>query len=181
MRVDVFLASGFEESEAIIVIDILRRMDYLVNLISISDQKEVLGGHKVKVIADYTLDNWDIKGCDALFLPGGGLGVENLSKSQKVLDIVKECYENGKYIIAICAAPMVLEKSGILKDKSVTSYPSVREKLKSIKNYSEDKVVIDKKIITSRGFGTAIDLGLEIVKIFSSDADMKKLKESIVY
>ncbi|HOV14800.1 MAG TPA: DJ-1/PfpI family protein, partial [Spirochaetota bacterium] len=110
-----------------------------------------------------------------------GLGVENLSKNQAVIDLIKEYFDKKKYVIAICAAPVVLELAGIIKNKTVTSYPSVKEKLKSIKNYSEDKVVIDNKIITSRGFGTAIDLGLRLIELFSGKVEMEKIKKAIVY
>ena len=181
MKINTFLAEGFEETEAIAVIDLLRRANFNVNIVSITEKTEVNGGHNIKVIADSTISKTNLNDADAIFLPGGGLGVENLSKNQKVLDIVKNFAQDGKYIIAICAAPAVLEKAGVIANKKVTSFPGMKEKLPSIASYLEDSVVIDGKIITSRGIGTAIDLGLKIVEIFKGKDESEKLRKGVVY
>ena len=181
MKIKVLLADGFEESEVVIVVDLLRRANYDVSLISITDRKEVVSSHNIKIVVESTFDVENFETGDALFIPGGGVGVENLSKSQKVLKIINEFYKKDKFVIAICAGPQVLELSGILNGKIVTSYPSTEGKLKSIKEYSTEKVVVDGKIITSRGFGTAIDLGLKLIEIFSGTSEKEKIKKAIVY
>lgn len=177
----MLLANGFEESEAVIVIDLLRRAGYDVKLVSITHDKEVTSSHNLKFITDSTLESEDFANGDAIFLPGGSMGVDNLAANKKVLEIVKEYHNKNKYIIAICAAPYVLEIAGILNGKRVTSYPATKEKLKSIKEYSENKVVIDGKLITSRAFGTSIDLGLALIELFSGEKEKDKIKKAIVY
>ncbi|HPO49133.1 MAG TPA: DJ-1/PfpI family protein [Spirochaetota bacterium] len=181
MKISVLMAEGFEEAEAVIVIDILRRAGFEVNLVSTTNEKKVTGGRKIKIFADYIFEEYNFENADILFIPGGGLGVENLLKSSKVENLIKKYFDQNKYIVAICAAPLVLEKAGVLKGKKVTSYPSTEENLKSIAEYSSEKVVVDGKIITSRGFGTAMDLGLKLVEIFLGKQESDNIKKAVVY
>lgn len=180
MKIIVLLASGFEESEAVILIDIFRRAKYEVKLISITESKEVTSSRNITIIADDILKNVNIDEIDMIFLPGGMPGTKNLNESQDVIKLVKEAFIKDKYIAAICAAPFVLENAGILKGKRVTAYPGWDEKL--ISAIVEKKgVVVDKKIITGRSFGNAIEMGLKIVEIISGKEEGDKLREAILY
>jgi protein deglycase len=179
MKILTLLAEGFEETEAIAVIDVLRRADFDLRIASISDKLEVTGSHRIKVIADSLLKIEDTSDYDMVFLPGGK-GVDVFLETKDVLDIVKDFANKNKYIAAICAAPSVLEKAGILKGVQVTAFPSTQEILKSAIVKNTD-VVADGKIITGRGVGAALDFALKIVEILKSKDAAEKLRKIIVY
>jgi len=176
----MFLADGFEEIEAVTLIDILRRANFDIKAVSVNKSLEVKGAHDISVIVDDIFDDVNFDNVDAIMLPGGSPGVPNLSTNQKVLDIVKKFYNEDKYLIAICAAPFVFEKAGILDGKKITCYPSWKDMIKSPEIVS-DPVVVDGKIITAEGVGSAIEMGLKIVEIFSGKEISSELKEKIVY
>ena len=180
MKIFVLLAPGFEESEAVILIDIFRRANYEVKTISITNQKEVTSSRNITIVADEIFDNVDFNELDMLFLPGGMPGTKNLTESEKVITLVKELFVKDKYLAAICAAPSVLEKAGVLKGKRATAYPGWDEKLVSA-IVEKKGVVVDGKIITARAFGSAIDMGLKIVEIISGKEESEKLRQAIVY
>ncbi|OHD38827.1 MAG: hypothetical protein A2015_06915 [Spirochaetes bacterium GWF1_31_7] len=179
MNVLTVLADGCEESEMVTVVDILRRAQISVTLASLKN-KIVIGGHDISIVSDLLVSEVDLDLYDGIFLPGGGTGVENIIADSKVLSIVKKFYNDKKWIIAICAAPSILEKIGIMDNKSFTIYPSMKDAVIH-GYYKEDKVVVDGTVITSRGMGTSIDLGLKLVEIFRNKELSDKIKKSIVY
>jgi 4-methyl-5(b-hydroxyethyl)-thiazole monophosphate biosynthesis len=159
----VALAEGFEEIEAITVIDILRRSGISVTAAGV-DALRVKGAHGVCVLADELLDLAG-EDFDAIVLPGGSQGAFNLAASQKIKAIIKKFDKEGKVIAAICAAPsLVLAPAGILKGRSVTGYPGMLEGFGKDTIYKEDDVVVDANIITSRGPATAFSFGLAIAE-----------------
>lgn len=172
------LAEGFEEIEALSVVDILRRAEIDVKMISVSVNKEVTGAHGIKVVADDVISN--VSRGDLLFLPGGMPGVKNLEASEDVIRIIKEYLSNNKYVAAICAAPSILGKMGVLKGKSAVCFPGFEKFLDGAVVLS-DKVVIDSNIITSRGAGTASELGFTIVELLKDNETAKKLKTGMIY
>lgn len=177
----VFLAQGFEEVEAFTVVDYLRRKDIEVHMTSITGEKEVQGAHGIKVVADQNLEDIkDLEGYEAVIIPGGLPGATNLRDHKEVIKIVKAINEKGKLVGAICAGPIVLEKAGILKGKSVTSYPGFDKDLKNVV-YKEDKVVKDGNIITSRGPALAVDFALAILEYLLGEEAANTLKEEILY
>lgn len=180
MKIKMLIADGFEEIEAITLIDLLRRANYDLKTVSINQNNEIEGSHKIKMITDMVFDDVNFNDTDVIVLPGGVPGVPNLVSENKVLDLIKDFYNHNKYIVAICAAPFVLERAGILSGKKITCYPTWEDKINSAKIKKKD-VVVDGRIITARGVGAAIDLGLKLVEIFSSKSDSKILKNSIVY
>jgi protein deglycase len=180
MKIVVLLAKGFEEIEAITLIDLLRRANLEVTTVSIYSYNEIEGGHKIKVISDAVFDEVDFNIFDAIILPGGGEGVLNLAGEEKVLDLVKRMKNNDKYVTSICAAAFVLERAGVIENRNITCYPSWEDKITSAKIVREN-VVVDEKIITSRGVGAAIDMGLKLVEIFISKEESEKLRKVIVY
>ncbi|MCR4944756.1 MAG: DJ-1/PfpI family protein [Clostridium sp.] len=169
----VLLAEGFEEIEALTVVDIIRRGNVECHMVSIKDL-EVIGAHGIKVIADKVLSE-DINEYDLIVFPGGMPGATNLKEDKKVLETVKKFNKEGKLIAAICAAPIVLAAAGIVENKNITSYPGFEEELKGC-NYKEENVVIDGNIITSRGPATAMEFGYELLKVLGNETynDLKK-------
>lgn len=163
-KVIVLLADGFEEMEAIISIDILRRAGLEVISAAIGDKLLVNGSRNVRVQADSRLKNLQIIP-DALVLPGGGPGANNLAASAEVEKLINECFKEKKLIAAICASPAyVLAKTGILSGRKATGYPGSERLFNSDVTNTNEAVVIDGNIITSRGPGTAFYFALAIVK-----------------
>ena len=179
-KVFIFLAEGFEEVEALAVADVLIRAGSDVKLISISDNLLVKGAHCIEVKAKYLLENIVNEEFDLLFLPGGMPGTRNLGDSEKLKELIIKADKEGKLISAICAAPSVLGKLGLLKNRKATCYPGFEKDLIGAELLSE-KVVKDGHIITSRGMGTAIDLGLKLTEIMYDKKTANEIAESIEY
>lgn len=156
----VLLAEGFEELEAVAIVDVLRRVGVEVLLAGLvrGPVKSVRG---VTISTEGVVDEVDEASFDAIVLPGGGPGAKRLREDSRVLSLVKRFYEAGKWTCAVCAAPTVLEAAGVLKGKRATSYPG--NALPSA-SYVEDRVVVDGNLITSRGPGTAVEFALAIAE-----------------
>lgn len=180
MKIAAVLADGFEDIEAVTVIDILRRVEIEVEIWGLSNL-QIISGHNLVILADKVLDHPDNQNVDGLFLPGGKRGVENLIKSTSLLNLITNLHDQQKWLVAICAAPYVLEKAKVLNSKRVTIYPSWAEKLKSVKEIVNQPVVIDDHIVTSQGVGTALDLGLTLCKLWAGDDQADKLASAILY
>ncbi len=181
MKILLFLAEGFEEVEALTVVDYLRRKNIVVDTIAITDNKEVRGAHDIIVRADKTIDEiGELKDYHGVVIPGGMLGASNLKDDIRVIDIVTEMNESRRLVAAICAGPIVLEKAGIIRGRNITSYPSFN-KVFPKSNYIEENVVRDKNIITSRGPALAVDFTIEIVKYLLGDERAEELKQNILY
>ena len=179
-KILLMLAEGFEEVEALTVVDYLRRKDIICDTCSIAESKNVEGAHRISVESDKVLkDIVDIEGYDGIVLPGGLPGSTNLRDNDRVIELVKDFDKNEKLIAAICAAPIVLEKAGIIDGKNITSYPGTEGELKSGK-YKEDLVVRDGHIITSRGPAVAVYFALEIVDYLIGERNKEDLKKEIL-
>jgi len=176
MRLIVPLAEGFEEIEAIAVIDVLRRANIKVDVVGIEDEI-VAGRNGVKILCDKIITDVKPEDYDGIVLPGGNPGYKNLENNQNVINFIKTFNNRGKLIAAICASPTILEKIGILEGKKATCYPSMKDK---IKNFVDEKVVVDKNVITSQGPGTAIDFALEIVRFVNPNAYDQLKKDLLV-
>lgn len=159
----IILATGFEETEAVTIIDVLRRAH--VEIISASlEELLVEGAHAMKVMADTLLVDVQGRLFDAVILPGGMGGTNNLLASEDVRDFLKKHSEKGSIVSAICAGPLVLEKAGLLAGKRVTIYPGLEDKLVSAAQVTGDIVVADGEIVTSKGPGTAMEFALHLVE-----------------
>lgn len=179
-RVLIMLADGFEEVESLTVVDYLRRIDIVCDTVSITNDRIVKGAHQIVVKTDKILEEINNSSVyDALVLPGGMPGATNLRDDDKVINLVREFNEKGKLVGAICAAPIVLQKAGIIDGKRVTSYPGFENELRGA-NYSEELVVRDGNIITARGPAVAVYFAIEIVKYLCGKEFAKKLKEDIL-
>lgn len=166
----VLLADGFEEIEALTVVDVLKRADVCCDMCSIKEDKEVNGAHNIKVKSDVSLNDIDSKYYDAIVIPGGMPGSTNLRDDQKVIDLVKSFNDDYKIVAAICAGPIVLGKAKLLKGKKATSYPGFEKELEG-SMYKEDLVVQDGNIITSRGPAVAIYFALKILENLVTDKE----------
>ena len=169
----LFLADGFEETEALATLDVMRRAKMDVVTVGVTGES-VTGSHKVEVKADTTIDKIDTQAADGVVLPGGKPGTLNLEKSKKVLDCVKYCNENGKPVCAICAAPSILGHLGILDGKTATCFPGFEPELRGA-DTTGARVEIDGNVITSKGAGCAIEFGHAIVSLAVSKAEADKV------
>jgi 4-methyl-5(b-hydroxyethyl)-thiazole monophosphate biosynthesis len=174
----IFLAEGFEEIEALSVVDVLRRASIECKICSLKE-KNVTGSHGIEVVADIMIDSVDINEFDCIILPGGMPGAKNLKENLKIIEYVQKFHKENKLIAAICAAPIVLEAAGIIKNNEVTSYPGVKDQLKSAV-YKEEVVVSHNNIITSRGPATAIEFGLALVKALGEKEKEETLRADML-
>lgn len=181
-KVGIFMADGCEEIEGLTVVDIVRRAKLEMTTISITDKKEVTSSHNVTFLTDALASEVDFDGFDAIVLPGGMLGTLNLGANETVNKVIKKFAGEGKIVAAICAAPSVLGAAGLLEGRHATCHPGFEEKLTGAIT-SEDAVVMDGNIITSRGMGTAIDFGLAIVECLTDfdEEVVEHVKKGIVY
>jgi 4-methyl-5(b-hydroxyethyl)-thiazole monophosphate biosynthesis len=174
----IILAQGHEEVETITCIDLLRRAGITVTVAGLGS-KTITGSHGITIIADCTFDE-SAAGFDSLILPGGMPGTTNLFESKKVLTVVKSSFERGLLCAAICAAPQVLDKAGILSGRKYTCFPGVERKI-SQGTFTDQPVVCDRNIITGKGVGTAIPFALAIVEYLLTPGDAATLADTIIY
>jgi len=174
----VVLADGFEEVEAVTVIDLLRRAEINVTILGL-DGVEVRGAHDMWVRADQMFRGFS-EPFDALVLPGGGPGTKRLASAVEVLELVRQSHEQGLLCAAICAAPTVFAKAGILSGKNAVCYPGCEDKMGDA-IISEDAVVVDGNIITSRAAGTAIPFALELIYALVGEEVEENVRSSILY
>ncbi len=174
----VFLANGFEETEATAPIDILRRNGRDVVTVGIGEEV-ITSAHGITVVPDVT--EVDISMSDEIemiVLPGGMPGTLNLEKSRSVQDAIDYCVANGKYIAAICAAPSIIGRKGLLRGKKATCFPGFEEFLEGAE-FTGAPVERDGNIITARGAGVALEFGLKLVEVLSGKPAADKIKEAM--
>lgn len=179
MKVLVFLAEGFEEIEALTCIDVLRRGNVRVDSVSINNNKTVKGAHNIVVECDFTKDEINPDYYDMVVLPGGGLGTENLKNSDIVDSVLKSFIKEDKFVTAICAAPSVLGVKGYLQGKKAICYPGFEGELKGAV-VTDEKVVTDGKIITSKGPGTAMDFALTLLEVIKGSEAKNSVKNGML-
>ena len=181
-KVGIFMADGCEEIEGLTVVDIVRRAKLEMTTISITDKKEVTSSHNVTFLTDALASEVDFDGFDAIVLPGGMPGTKYLAGYKPLTDLLTDFNSKGKKIAAICAAPSVFSGLGFLKNRKATSYPSFMEIIAGDgAKTSEDNVVVDGNITTSRGLGTAVDFALSLISQLENDEKAKEIAESVVY
>lgn len=173
----VFLADGFEEIEALTPIDVLRRAGLKVITVSVKDSPVVHGAHGVPVITDALID--EVEEGDMILLPGGMPGATNLDKCPELNELIMQYASQGKPMAAICAAPLVLGKRGLLKGKKATCYPGFEEFLEG-SEYTSAPVESDGVIITGKGPGAALDFTFAIVEMFCGAEKVAELKQGMM-
>lgn len=181
MKVCTFLADGFETVEALAVIDILRRAKIEVVTLSITGKKQVVSAQNIPVEADGLFEEYTMEGDEMLFLPGGP-GHKAYFECKELLDLLVLYNNKGNRLAAICAAPSVFGKLGLLKGKKAIAFPGFENDLLEAEVLSAPvRVVTDGNITTSRGMGTSIDLGLELVKLIAGEELSESLRASTQY
>ena len=176
----VFLADGFEEAEALVPVDMLKRCGIDVKTVSIMETKNVMGTHGIEVVADEHYKDFKAENFSAVVLPGGLPGADHLENSDYVKEAVLSANKEGKLICAICAAPKVLGKHGILEGKKAVCYPGFEDKLTGAVA-SEDGVMVDGNIITSRAAGKCFDFAFAIAKALGKEEAAEQVKKGILY
>lgn len=177
----VFLASGFEEIEALTIVDILRRCRIETVLVGLK-RSLVEGAHGIKVIPDKFIDEVEMDEFDAIICPGGSPGFKHLRENPRVIEIVKGAYEQNKIVAAICAAPTVLSDAGVIRGKTCTIYPGMENELikGGGKPKERDLVVVDQNVITSMGPATAIVFTLKLAEMLVEKKVVAEITKDIL-
>lgn len=176
----VFFADGFEEVEGLTQVDLLRRAGIKTDMVSITNDKAVKGAHKIEIVCDMCIGEIEKDRYDAIILPGGMPGTTNLGNCAELREILLKYNAEGKIVAAICAAPSVLGKLGILEGKKACCYPGFEGELKGAEAVT-DMVVSDGNVITSRGVGTAIEFAGALITALADGKKAGEIKESIIY
>ncbi len=179
IKIAVPLAEGFEEIEAVSIIDVLRRADFDVIVFSISTKKEVTGSHSIKIIADRLFNEVDFSKTDMIVLPGGLPGATNLNEHTGLKEVILDFNKRGKTLGAICAAPLVLGGLGILNNKNATCYPGFENQLEGATTTGEE-VELSDKIVTGKGAGVAIKFALKIVETINGKQFADELAKKMI-
>ncbi len=176
-RALVPLAEGFEELEAVTIIDMLRRAGIEVVVAALAGNP-VRGAHGIALTADATLDDVSMQAFDLIALPGGMPGATNLRDDRRVGAIIQRLHDGGGRVAAICAAPMALAAAGVLKGRRATCYPGVLDPAADL-TLTDEAVVVDGRVITSRGPGTALDFALELVAQLQGPAARQRVESQL--
>ncbi|WP_455618474.1 DJ-1 family glyoxalase III [Eisenbergiella sp.] len=180
-RIGIFFAEGYEEIEALTVVDLARRAGLTIDMISVNGDREVTGSHGISVKMDKIFSEADFDGLDMLVLPGGMPGTKNLESCQELMEKLDEFYASkDKYVAAICAAPSIFGHRGYLKGRRATSFPDFEGHLEGAE-VTHGAAEVDGNVITGRGMGCAIPFGLAIVELFLGKNAADELAEKIVY
>ena len=175
----LLLGTGFEETEAVAPLDLLRRAGVEVLTVGVTG-KTVYGSHKIGIEADITIDEMDLTNLEMIILPGGLGGVATARASRKALDALRFAWENDKYVAAICAGPTVLADLGITDGKKATCYPGCEEKMGCANMLPDRAAVRDGKLITGTSAGCAIAFGLELVAALKGQDTADTIRQQIV-
>lgn len=176
-----FLANGFEEIEALTPVDVLRRAGCDVKCVSVNSERTVVGAHGIEVVADMTVEEAEKLSLEPemIILPGGMPGADNLDKNAVVDGFISRANERGAYIAAICAAPMILGKRGLLRGKRAVCYPGFEEYLSGAV-LTGGRVECDGNIITSCGMGAALEFALELCKLIKGEDAAEKIGVAVI-
>lgn len=178
-KVYLFLAEGFEEVEAITIVDILRRAELSVIMVSVTDELMVTGSHSISILADSFFEDCNFSSADMLILPGGMPGTRGLEQHLGLRKLILEFAAQDKPLAAICAAPLIFGKLGLLNNKKATCYPGYENELKGALLQS-DSVVRDGNYITAQGLGSAISFALDIVRFFTNEEKADELSKGMM-
>ncbi len=179
-RTAIFFATGYEEIEALTVVDILRRAGEEITMVSITDERSVTSSHGVEVTMDKVLSEVNFDETDVIVLPGGMPGTKNLEACAALMEQVDAFVQAGKTVAAVCAAPSILGHRGHLNGKKACSFPDMESQLEGAEVLREP-AVIDGNIITGRGMGAAIPFGLAILEKLQGKEAAEAMGKKIVY
>lgn len=174
----ILLAPGYEELEAVAIIDILRRASIEILIVGTVNDA-IPSARGVKIIPDTDLESIKDQLFDMIILPGGIEGTENISNDQRAVSMLKRHIDQGKMVGAICAAPTIFDRHGISEGKTITCHPVCRSSVKH-SVISDKRVIKDGQIITSQGPGTAIEFALEIVRHIAGEEKMLEVNKGVM-
>lgn len=174
----MLLANGFEEAEAVVPCDILRRGEVDVKLVGVNGLS-VTSAHGITMIADITLDQVDVSQAEMVILPGGLLGVENILASEAAMALLEACHKEGRRLSAICAAPTVFGKMGILEGKAAVCYPGMEDGLGGAIHKKGDQVAVAGSIITGEGPGSTYEFGYALLEALKGKTVMENVKHAM--
>jgi len=177
-KILIAIANGFEEIEAVSIIDVARRANIEVVIAAVEDIN-LIGAHNIQIKADIKVEDVLVQDFDMIVLPGGLPNAFTLAEDVNVQRLLKEFKDKNKKIAAICAAPYALHKAGVLS-KNYTCYPSFEKKIKDDGYQTTKDVIIDENMITSKGPATSMSFALEIVKILKGEEIYKSVKEALL-
>ncbi len=175
----VFLATGFEEIEALTPVDVLRRAGLDVQTVSVMNEQTVAGAHGVPVVADKMFAEINPEDAEMILLPGGLPGATNLDEHAGLSELIMKFAEAGKPLAAICAAPLVLGNRGLLQGKKATCYPGFETYLSGAE-YTANLVEVDGNVITGKGPGAAMEFAFAIVEKYCGIAKVQELKQGMM-
>ena len=179
-KVGVFFGTGYEEIEALAVVDLLRRANVETDMVSVMEEKTVTGAHSIPVVMDKMISEVDFSQLDMIVLPGGMSGTRKLEACEPLMEQVDAFIAAGKAVCAICAAPSILGHRGHLQGKKAIAYPGFEEQLTGAQVVYEPAVV-DGNIITGRGMGCAVEFGLAIVEYLQGKEVRDALSDKIIF
>ena len=175
----ILLGTGFEEMEALVPLDLMRRAGISVMTVGVNG-KTVYGGHSIGVEADITIDEMDLTDLEMIVLPGGLGGVASVRASKPAMDALQFAWENEKYIGAICAGPTVLADLHITDGKQAVCYPSCEAQMGSAHILTHIPCIQDGTVITGTSAGCAVPFGLALISALKGEADAKEIEKQIV-
>ncbi len=178
MKVAVYFATGYEEIEALAVVDVLRRGNIETLMVGV-DGKMVVSARGIAIKMDTTIEELDEDEIDMMVLPGGVPGIMNLEANEKLISQLKSFKANHKYLAAICAAPSILGKLGLLEGEKATCYPNYESQLMGCEHI-DHPVVVSHKIITGKGAGVALDFALKILEVLKDKETADKIRKSMI-
>lgn len=179
-KVCVFFATGFEEIEALTVVDLLRRSQIDTIMVSVTGERKVTSSHRITIETDALLEEINFDEVTMIVLPGGMPGTTNLEACVPLMKQVERFYAEGRYVAAICAAPSILGHRGMLKGRNACAYPDFESHLEGAV-VTQNTVEVSDHVITSRGMGCAIDFGLAIVAKLLGESFAEELAGKIIY
>ncbi|CAL8069562.1 unnamed protein product [Calicophoron daubneyi] len=180
-NVVVVAANGFEEIELVTCVDVLRRAGAKVTIASVGEESTtVIGSQNLTIVADRKLLSYE-EVQDAIVLPGGWTGSLNMANSADLGALLKLYEKRDSYVAAICAAPMALNAHEVFRGKKLTSYPGIKKELQGNYTYSEEPVVVDGKLLTSRGPGTAFQFAFKLVELLFGNKKVSQLEKGMLF
>ncbi len=179
-KIAVFFAPGYEEIEALTVVDLCRRAGIETEMVSVTDRQQVTGSHKISVTMDKQFEEVDFDSLDMMVLPGGMPGTKNLEAHIGLMEQLDRFYNEGRGVAAICAAPSIFGHREYLKERNACAYPGFENHLEGAK-VSMNSVEVSGHVITGRGMGCAIDFALAIVERYCGKETAENLAGAIIY
>lgn len=176
----ILLGTGFEEAEALVPADMLRRAGIPVCLAGV-DSMSVTGAHDITVKADCAVTDVNVDKLELLFLPGGLGGVDAIKSSPAAMELIRQAHEKGIKLAAICAAPTILAELGYLEGKKAVCYPSMLDQLTGADTTHGQHVVVDGNLITGEAAGSAFTFGFKLIEVLKGTENAKKVCNSVYY